>query len=353
MSPLKKTNGGAVTTTAPAPVAKPTAPAKGAMEVAKKGDMRKEAEIITRLKDKDAADGLYQIILQLTGGDTLFVDKFVQCCKMQVDAAWKRGPDGKWFNPYFVIPLNEQLKALYRCASKKVLPDGYNCYLVPYLGRDKKTLDVRVDYKGLVDCLVKEGIIMDCGAMPVCANDDFEWSLGEVTKFRFDPRKKRGEVCGYVAWAVLPSGRKKWEWMDNDEIQKVRDCAMTDNIWDEWTGEMAKKTVIRRMFKTLPNTPRLRGLIELDNENFDMERGKDGVYRYRGAEAGQSGHRSAPVRQVVHNQPAALPTPEQPSQPADAVVADTGAPHAAQPELEPIPAQPAEDEAAQQSDMVF
>lgn len=292
---------------------RPTQATANSMEVSKKGATRREAEIITRLKDKDAVDGLYQIIVQMTGGDTLFVDKFVQCCKMQVDSAWKRTPDGKgWTNPYLVIPINEQLKALYKCAAKKVLPDGYNCYLVPHLGRDEKRLDVQVDYKGIIDSLVKENIIVDCGAKEVCGNDDFEWNMGEVTRWKIDWRQKRGEIIGFCAWSVLPNGRKKWEFMPNDEISSVRSVAKTDYIWSRWFGEMAKKTVIRRLFKTLPNTPKLRSLLELDNEAYELEQGENGMFELRGAKPNRS---HAAVRKVVGRQPQQLPPPDNGGEP--------------------------------------
>lgn len=287
-----------------------TTPVKGAMTVAPKDTPRKECEIITRLKEREGADSLYQIILQLTGGDTLFVDKFVECCKQQVNRHWKRvvGKDGKmvWTNPFLQIPINSQLEALYKCASKKVLPDGYNCNLVPYIGLDEKKVKVQIDYKGLIDCGIRDGVILDCGAEAVCVNDDFEWSLGEVERWRFDPRKDRGGACGYCAWAILPNGRKKWQWMSNDEITQVRECAKTKLIWDKWTGEMSKKTVIRRLFKTLPNSPKLQGMLELDNDTFDLEEGQDGKYALRGS------RRTAPVRRVVGAAPAQLPAPDQP-----------------------------------------
>lgn len=314
----------APTTTAVAP-AKPTAPAAGTMKVTPKTSTRPECKIITRLNDR-GADGLREIILQLTGGDKLFVEKFVECCKQQVNKHWKKtlDKDGKtvWSNPFLVIPLNSQLEALYKCASKKILPDGYNCNLVPYLGKDEKKVEVSIDYKGLVDCAIREGFILDCGAEPVCVNDDFSWDMGEVTRWHFDPRIDRGEICGYCAWAILPNGRKKWQWMSNDDIADVRKCAKTQMIWDKWEGEMAKKTVIRRLFKTLPNTPKLQNLMELDNDTYDLEEGQDGKYALpkRGG---------ASVRQVVGAKTqAALPAPADVSAEAE--------PEAVEAEPEPV-----------------
>lgn len=290
---------------APAAQTKPTAPVAGSMAVPPKDKPRKECEIITRLKDKDAADGLYQIILQMTGGDALFVDKFVECCKQQVNKHWKRvlNKDGKyvWTNPFLAIPLNSQIEALFKCAAKKILPDGYNCNLVPYLGRDEKKVEVSIDYKGLIDCAIRDGIIKDCDAMEVCTLDKFKWELGEITEWTFDPRQSRGDVCGYAAWAILPDGRKKWKFMRLEEINEVRACAKTQNIWKKWYGEMAKKTVIRRLFKTLRNTPTLQNLMSLDNEEFIEMEEADGSFRQKRS--------TTPVRRVVGGPKNLLPPP--------------------------------------------
>ena len=292
---------GAVATTV---AKKPTEAAKGSMEVAKKGKERPEVAILKRLNDKNAADSLYNVILQFTGGDKLFVEKFAMCCKAQVDKHWRRNEKGEWTNPFLVIPVNSQLDALYKCASKKVLPDGYNCNLIPYLGRDEKRVDVSIDFKGLVDIAIREGIILDCDAKEVCENDDFEWSMGEVARWIIDFRKPRGAVFGYCAWAVLPSGKKKWSFMTNEEIDAVRRCAKTQMIWNKWEGEMSKKTVIRRLFKTLRNTPTLVNLMELDNDAYYLD-AEDGA-----ATRQQSHRRAAPVRQLTGHQDA-LPPPEE------------------------------------------
>lgn len=316
MSEAKNTN--AVAPAASAGAAKPTEAAKGSMEVAKKGKERPEVAILKRLNDKNAADSLYNVILQLTGGDRLFVDKFAMCCKAQVEKHWKRNEKGQWTNPFLVIPVNSQLDALYKCASKKVLPDGYNCNLIPYIGRDEKRVDVSIDFKGLVDIAIREGIILDCDAKEVCANDDFEWSMGEITRWNIDFRRPRGEVFGYCAWAVLPDGKKKWSFMTTEEIAAVRKCAKTQMIWNKWEGEMSKKTVIRRLFKTLRNTPTLVNLMELDNEAYDMEQNENGVYQHQ-----PSRRRAAPVRQLTGQPTAALPAPAEEQE---------------EPEPEPIPA---------------
>ena len=108
-------------------------------------------------------------------------------------------------------------------------------------------------------------------AAAVCENDDFVWNGGEVERWTFDFRKPRGPMCGVCAWVVLPNGRKKWHWMENGEIASIRACVRDTGIWDKWPVEMAKKSALRRMFKTLRNSPAVNALLDMDNENFDLD----------------------------------------------------------------------------------
>lgn len=296
---------------------------------------RPEVAIIKRIAD-NGPDSLRAVILDMTH-DELFVDKFVQCVKMQVMKHWKVRPDGSWWNPFLEIPANEQISALYRCAARKVLPDGYNANLVPYLGRDVKRVDVQVDYKGLVDCAVRDGIIIDADAKEFCENDDFVWDCGEVKRWIIDFRKPRGAVLGYCGWVVLPDGRKKWYPMTVDEIADVAKCARSTNIWERWGGEMSKKTVIRRMFKTLRNTPAVNALMDLDNDAYDVE----AIEETSSQKVAR--RRAAAVRQVVGTPattqlPASAETPKSVEIPATPEAAPTPA------EADPDVAAPAEAE---------
>lgn len=296
---------------------------------------RPEVAIIKRIAD-NGPESLRAVILDMTH-DELFVDKFVQCVKMQVMKHWKVRPDGSWWNPFLEIPANEQISALYRCAARKVLPDGYNANLVPYLGRDVKRVDVQVDYKGLVDCAVRDGIIIDADAKEFCENDDFVWDCGEVKRWVIDFRKPRGAVLGYCGWVVLPDGRKKWYPMTVDEIADVAKCARSTNIWERWGGEMSKKTVIRRMFKTLRNTPAVNALMDLDNDAYDVEAIEETPSQK------VARRRAAAVRQVVGTPaPAQLPTPAEAPKSVEIPATPEAAPTPA--EADPDVAAPAEEE---------
>lgn len=251
---------------------------------------RKEVAILTRLAD-ESPDGLVAQIAQMSG-DPMFTRKFVQCVKNAVTKAWKKGYDGKWTNPFQVVPLNSVLDCLWKCAERRILPDGYNAYLVCYCGKNP-TCQLLIDYKGMIDTAVKEGIIIDGNADVVCENDEFVWNCGEVERWTFDFRKPRGKVCGACAWVVLPNGRKKWAWVDLEELTKIRGCVRDTSIWDTWTREMYKKTAIRRIFKTTRNTPAMSALMEADNEAYDLD--KPSERNYGG---------DTPVRKVVGTQSA-------------------------------------------------
>lgn len=248
---------------------------KNALAPTKKGAERREVAILTRLAD-ESPDGLAAQITQMTG-DPMFTRKFVQCVKNAVTVSWKKKYNQEtkreeWFNPFQVVPLNSILDCLHKCASRHILPDGYNAYLVCYLGKNP-TCTLLVDYKGMIDTAIKEKIVDDADAEVVCENDVFVWDCGEVKKWTFDPRTPRGRVIGACAWAVLPTGRKKWKYVPMEDLLKIRSCVRDTGVWDKWTDEMYKKSAVRRLFKTTRNTPAMNAIMEMDAENYDLDKG--------------------------------------------------------------------------------
>lgn len=70
----------------------------------------------------------------------------------------------------------------------------------------------------------------------------------------------RGEMIGAYAIATLASGIHKFEWMDKRAIEDVKEEAKTDKVWKRWPTEMWKKTVVRRLRKTLAGTSQIRDM---------------------------------------------------------------------------------------------
>lgn len=228
-----------------------------------------ECKVLARL-ESTSENSVLKTIEHMTG-DPTFAQQFVTYMKIQVRQAWRRDESGKVYNLFDKVPIDSVLECLYACARRKVLPDSYNAYIVVYLGK-RPRCQLLIDYKGLVNCAIQEGVAVDIDAEMACENDDLEINFGEVTRFNIDPKRPRGKPIGCVAWAILPNGRRKTKFVGMDDLEKIRACAQSDNIWSAWTDEMYKKSAIRRMFKTMRNSPKLNDLCELDNLAFDVDR---------------------------------------------------------------------------------
>lgn len=231
------------------------------------------ADLIMKRLDDTSPDGILAMVTDMTG-DKDFGKKFVTYAKLQIKNGWKQDrATGKWTNTFNLVPVESVFECLMACARRKVLPDGYNAYLAVYAGRNPRC-QLLVDYKGLIDTAIAEGIVQDVNAKEVRENDDIEIDFGEVSKFKIDPRKPRGEIIGCVAYAILPNGRRKSVYLDLAELKQIRDCAQTDEVWGSWEVEMFKKSAIRRLFKTTRNTPRMNALMAIDNDSFELANAK-------------------------------------------------------------------------------
>ena len=290
--------------------AKPTA---GKVAVATKGGMP-EVKILARL-EATGKDSILETITNMTG-DPDFGKKFVTYTKIAVQNAWKRDKvSGKWTNPFSVVPLESILQCLYSAARRKILPDGYNAYLVAYTGKDPRC-QLLIDYKGLVDTAIAEGIFEDVGAEMACENDEIAISFGEVTRFDIDPKRERGAAIGCVAWGILPSGRRKTIFVTMKDLEKIHDCAQTEEVWGNWGDEMYKKSAIRRLFKTARNSPRLNAMMAQDNEAFDL------TPKETTASEPRRLAKESPVRAVAGDAPAMLAKPEAEAEEAEPVEAE-------------------------------
>ena len=82
--------------------------------------------------------------------------------------------------------------------------------------------------------------------------------------------EERGDIVGAWVGADLGHGEWVYERMSLKEIEDVRKCSQNPNgVWAKWWGEMAKKSVLKRLFKTMRNTPALSQAINDDNENYN------------------------------------------------------------------------------------
>lgn len=63
----------------------------------------------------------------------------------------------------------------------------------------------------------------------------------------------RGEVVGVYCIAKTASGDVLADVMSRAEIDKIKAAAKTQNVWNSWYEEMAKKAIIKRASKQWPS----------------------------------------------------------------------------------------------------
>lgn len=149
-------------------------------------------------------------------------------------------------------------------------------YLVP---RDKK-ICLDISYMGLLDLAISSGSIMWGQAELVYSADEFRLNgFDKPPAHERNPfAKDRGEVVGVYVVAKTHSGDYLTATMTIDEVNDIRNRSSAWKAWVEkkkscpWVtdpGEMAKKTVIKRAYKTWPKTDRLDKAIHFLNTDGD------------------------------------------------------------------------------------
>lgn len=150
-------------------------------------------------------------------------------------------------------------------------PATAHAYLVPRDG----AICLDISFKGLVKLATDCGAIKYAKAELVYQNDDFAWR-GPTTppKHEADPFGDRGDLKGGYVIAKMPDGEYMIEVMSVDEIHKVRNTSKAyksgKGPWVDWPEEMAKKTLIKRAYKSWPQTEnraRLDSAVEVLNQH--------------------------------------------------------------------------------------
>ncbi len=172
-------------------------------------------------------------------------------------------------------------------------------YLVPRKthktnGKDVYSVCLDISYRGLIKLATDSGAISFMKAELVYENDNFEYKgFHEKPDFSANPFGNRGDLIGCYAMAKLTDGGFLVETMDIDAVNKIRNDSEAyksakskgesswqykNCVWVKYYEEMVKKTVIKRAYKTLPQSKGSQILgeaIQVINEhegiNFDSE----------------------------------------------------------------------------------
>jgi recombination protein RecT len=144
-----------------------------------------------------------------------------------------------------------------------------SCYLIPFfnskLGKYECTF--MPGYRGFLDLARRSGQITSLIARAVYANDVFEYEFGLKENIIHKPcMDDRGALVAVYAVALLKDGGHQFEVMSKREIDLIKDKSQGKNgtPWTEYYDEMARKTVLRKLFKWLPCSVEMQKAVSLD-----------------------------------------------------------------------------------------
>ena len=153
--------------------------------------------------------------------------------------------------------------ALRQCAQTG-LEIGRTAHLLPY----GSTCTFVPDYKGLIELATATGKVASIRVREVYEGEEFFY--GETISgpdLRHTPRLSGsgGKIVGAYAIADLRFNRFKVEWMTAEEIDAIRKEKSKSWKNGPLTGWYARKTVVRRLCKTLPSNAKLQQALRFDD----------------------------------------------------------------------------------------
>lgn len=156
-------------------------------------------------------------------------------------------------------------------------------YLVPRYNNASRELEVHLEpsYQGLVKLVTDTGSAKSVSSQVVFEGDEFDVVLGTDTQIIHRPKFKSETIQLVYAVATLSDGSKMVEVMTLLQINDIRETSESYKafkagkskscIWESHYSEMARKTVVKRLVKSLPKTDmwdKLGEAIEIDNSDF-------------------------------------------------------------------------------------
>ena len=139
------------------------------------------------------------------------------------------------------------------------------CYLVPY----KNECEFQIGYRGMVDIARRSGNIISLQARAVYKGDHFKVILGTEDQIEHEPKYESSELTHVYAVAKLVGGGVQFDVMSVAEIDSIRarySKAAQGKAWTDSYDEMAKKTVVRRLFKMLPASVELAQALDAEED---------------------------------------------------------------------------------------
>lgn len=152
------------------------------------------------------------------------------------------------------------LTACVECAQDGLLPNGREAALVVFNTKQNGSWIKKAQYMPMIAGIFKRlrnsGDVRTIASHLIHANDLFEYSLGFEPSLIHKPAlTDRGAVLAVYAVAVMTDGSRELEIMTREDVEEVRKSSKSkkdDSPWIKHWGEMARKSVLRRLAKRLP-----------------------------------------------------------------------------------------------------
>jgi recombination protein RecT len=174
--------------------------------------------------------------------------------------------------------------AIMQAANDGLMPDGREAAIIVYNRKDKasgrwlKEAQYQQMYLGILKRIRAAGEVVKIEARVVHAEDHFDYAYGDDGYIVHKPALKAevGPIIAVYAIVTFRDGTRQHEVMSAHEVLAIRERSKgwnsekPDGPWHTDFGEMAKKTVLKRLGKILPQA-RGRAAISGDADDSGAE----------------------------------------------------------------------------------
>lgn len=147
------------------------------------------------------------------------------------------------------------------------LDPGVTAFLVPFGGK----CTAMIGYQGYIELMCAAGA-RKVEAYEVREGDHFEFNYGSNAQIFHQPRSKTAKITHAYCIVTLRGGVQHFEVMTAEEIETIRQQHSKQWKRGELTYWYARKSVIRRIMKYVPKTPRLQ--MALNTEDLIEQTGE-------------------------------------------------------------------------------
>lgn len=129
-------------------------------------------------------------------------------------------------------------------------------YLIPFRNHGIMECQFQLGYRGMIDLAYRSGEVSSIMAQVVYENDDFEYSFGLEPQLKHVPaRANRGNPAYVYAVFRTKDGGFGYDVMSIEDVRlfaQKKSKSYEKGPWQTDFGEMAKKTVLKRVLKYAP-----------------------------------------------------------------------------------------------------